>query len=1632
MALKVGELFASFNLDTSGIDGAVKSAESKMASLGKSLAIGGAGMTAAVTVPLKKAAEAIYESGSGFDAQMSKVFAIAGKSVTENAEVMDALRKKALEMGSETQFTAVEAGEAMEYMAMAGWKSEEMLSAIGPILDLAAAAGADLGTTSDIVTDAMTAFGYAATDTVKVVINGTEREVNAVEHFADVLAAASSNSNTNVTMLGESFKFAAPLAGALGYSVDDVAIALGLMANNGIKSSMAGTSLSRIIQNMVKPTEETAKAMEALGVSLYNGRGEAKSLREIMDDFRSQAKKNNVDVDKLASQVSELDDQYSSGKISEAEYEAQMAEMTAGCGEFLANLTQLAGARGLPGLLAILNASETDFENLCNAIDGATGSASEMKRVMLDNALGDVTIFKSAVEGLEITLWGLAENGFRKVVQEATKYVQAFQKADRSTQLGTLKMGALAAAIGPVMAGIGGVVAMLPKLVKTFTFVSGPAAMLGAGLIALGAAAIDSNNDIGKTFVNGLTRAGKTTEEFGAKVSYQLDSLSGNMGAFLSSVAEGISSGLPGIMNGLGDIIATGIRAISNNMPQIANVSRTIVKTLADSIKRNAPKVVPATLSLLTNMSTALIGNIPVVLEGMAEVITALIREVLNADWGDIGSKLGESIHTSIQEVGTLFKKLAMGDRYFEDADFTEVGSAMMENIRDGISKASQNGKELLGNLVLGDDYAPDESWGTVAGKIWNRISADMQSLLSSAGDLIKGLILGDDYAPDASWGTVASKIWQKIRDQFSILKTDTKDLIGNIVLGDSYTADSSWDKVGQAIWDKVKEKIAALTVDTEDLASAFGSIAGDIVTGIAKFIPSAIDMAGNVFDAGLTLAGAIVDTIASAFNSFDPDLNFGGIVSSLISNITSAIGGVLDFGGKAADAGTMIISSLLDSLIDAMDPNISADGVSEMTERLSDFARHLISGITNVLPKLFEFGGKTVSAGVKLADELVKSISDGFRNSENQSIDLSGVAEGIVNGIVDAISNLPSLAGDVLSAGAQIANSIMTSISEALKNVESSGVAGTLGKALSELVKGLLGAVTDFSSDTNVLGFVQNLGHGIMSALGSIGQFLGSFVGDLLKHLFSREGLSQIFNAGASLVSLLIEGMKSAVGGLFGFLANMVDEILISFGVIDVDAKNTCEQAQAAAESMMGIAKNAFNDFIGTYDSEEGSSGYGDFQKMALLALFGERTGNMDQVVDYANKWTEGFLAEAEDAIENAVGDGTSISLQDWASQMWQSLADSVEETEDGRSISSDTVKSIMGKYLEPFGIEASYLPEEVWESIAKNAASGGLENGNELFSLLLSAILGDTIDPEVADGIADAATAAIDTACQEIGITAEEKAEETRETIMQAFDSGANDFAKSGMATEILNSEEPVSAAALEVSYAAVKQFLMTMSAENGSEIGEQFIGGIIAILEDGTLISTAQTLGTGTSATISNILSGSVGAGIGQNFGAGLANGIVSMTAYVQSAAYSLGLAAAGALSAAIQEGSPSKLTAETGRNFGLGFINSILESVNDAEMAAETVGLYAAASLNDAISQISDRAAEQMKIPITHRSEAEKLATENEKTAVTYASAIANALNGARVVMNGELVGELVTDTVSEGIASRYAGKRYGTV
>ena len=286
--------------------------------------------------------------GVNFDSAMSKVQAISGATGNDLVK----LRDKAKEMGATTKFTATESAEAFTYMAMAGWKTADMLDGIEGVMNLAAASGEDLATTSDIVTDALTAFGYSAKDAT---------------HFADVLATASSNANTNVSMMGETFKYVGAEAGTLGYSVEDTALAIGLMANAGIKSSQAGTELNAIFSRLATNTNGARKEIESLGVKFYDAQGNARPFAQVLDEIREKTK----------------------GMTDEQKTN-------------FANT--VAGMRAQAGLNAMLNATDEDYNKLKDSIYNADGASKNMADTMLNNTGGALTLLKSKFEGLQLEI----------------------------------------------------------------------------------------------------------------------------------------------------------------------------------------------------------------------------------------------------------------------------------------------------------------------------------------------------------------------------------------------------------------------------------------------------------------------------------------------------------------------------------------------------------------------------------------------------------------------------------------------------------------------------------------------------------------------------------------------------------------------------------------------------------------------------------------------------------------------------------------------------------------------------------------------------------------------------------------------------------------------------------------------------------------------------------------------------------------------------------------------------------------------------------------------------------------------------------------------------------------------------
>ena len=383
--------FASARNDLQQFNNSSASISTRLTGLSNAMVATGSVLTKSVSVPLLTIGAAALKTTADFDAGMSEVKAISGATGTEFKQ----LETKAIQMGAKTKYSATEAASAFKYMAMAGWDTNDMLSGISGVMNLAAASGEDLATTSDIVTDALTAFGLSAKDS---------------SHFADILAQASSRSNTNVGLMGETFKYVAPVAGALGYSAEDCAVAIGLMANSGIKASQAGTALRSLFTRLAKPTDTVAAAMEKYNITLTDANGNMKPLSTLMSEMR---------------------DRFSG--LSEA----QKANLAA----------TLAGQEGMSGLLAIVNSSDDDFKNLTDSINNADGASERMAKTMQDNLKGSFTIFKSTVESAAISIGKKLTPEVRKFVDTGTSLVKKFNDMSDAEKTNVVNIGKMATVI---------------------------------------------------------------------------------------------------------------------------------------------------------------------------------------------------------------------------------------------------------------------------------------------------------------------------------------------------------------------------------------------------------------------------------------------------------------------------------------------------------------------------------------------------------------------------------------------------------------------------------------------------------------------------------------------------------------------------------------------------------------------------------------------------------------------------------------------------------------------------------------------------------------------------------------------------------------------------------------------------------------------------------------------------------------------------------------------------------------------------------------------------------------------------------------------------------------------------------
>lgn len=618
---------------TSGISRKFNSLASDIAK-GMTNAIGG------ISVAISGATVGIAKIGAEFEQQMSKVQAISGAT----ADDIQALTDKAKEMGATTQFSAKESAQALEYMALAGFKTQDMLDSLSGVMNLAAASGEDLALVSDIVTDGLSAFGLAAKDS---------------QRFADVLAAASSNANTNVAMLGESFKYVAPVAGALGYSIEDTSVALGLMANAGIKASNSGTALRTLLTNLVSPNKSAAAAMTELGLSVTDAAGNMLPFKDVLLQLR----------DGFSALTNEQ--------------KAQYAEM-------------LAGKEGMSGLLAIVSASENDFAKLSNAINNSTGAAENMATIMQDNLSGAIKIFKSSLEGIALSLYENMQEPLKNAVQYVTQLVNSLQQAFNQggmqgfiTEFGNV----FAQLFTKISENMPQVIDLSVKFIESFLDgIKQNSEQLGQ---AGGQILVSIINGIFTTLPDLIKTANSLIISFQQGIIDNLPLLMRNGQEMLENISQGIIDNLPIILDNSIKILGALATGVIDNLPLIMTTTVQIILTIVNALLDNIDLIIDVSLQLILALADGLIAAMPILIQQIPTIINKLVLALTDTESLEkIRSAAIQLIIAFIIAMGTLHTELLKAGWNI----ITNVGNGIVEKIKD----ITTIGKDIVRGLWQG------------------------------------------------------------------------------------------------------------------------------------------------------------------------------------------------------------------------------------------------------------------------------------------------------------------------------------------------------------------------------------------------------------------------------------------------------------------------------------------------------------------------------------------------------------------------------------------------------------------------------------------------------------------------------------------------------------------------------------------------------------------------------------------------------------------------------------------------------------------------------------------------------------------------------------------------------------------
>lgn len=799
---------ATTNTALSKIDVAGK----KMETVGNSIAGAGKKMMGVTTV-IGGVGVAAVKTAADFDSAMSQVAAVSGATGKD----FDALRNKAREMGAKTKFSATEAAEAMNYMAMAGWKTEDMLDGIEGVMNLAAASGEDLATTSDIVTDALTAFGLSAKDS---------------GHFADILAAASSNANTNVSMMGETFKYCAPIAGALGFSAEDTAEAIGLMANAGIKSSQAGTALRTIMNNLAGDVKISGKAIGDVTIATTNADGSMRDLSDILADCRSAF-----------------------GNLTESE-KAQAAE-------------SLVGKNAMSGFLALMNAGQGDIDKLSSAIDNCDGSAEKMAMTMQDNLAGQLTILKSQLQELAISFGDILMPAIRSIVSKLQGFVDKLNGMDEGTKRTIVTIALLVASIGPLLVIIGtaiskigvamqGFVKLANGISKLKIAIQGGTGVLGKLGAALGgiSAPVLAVVAVIAVLVAAFVHLWKTNEGFRDAMIGTWNRIKDTISGFCQGIVDRLNAlgfqftdivdVLKTVWNGFCQVLAPIFEGVFNNIANILSTVTGVITGILDVFIgiftgnwSQAWTGVKEIFSSIWNGISSFFTNIFNVIKGVADVVLGWFGTSWNEVWTNIKTFF-EGIWNGI---ATFFTTIWETLKNVVTVGIMAIGSilsAAFDIITLPFRFIWENCKEIIISV-----------WDAIKSKVTTVIHA-VASVISTVMNAIK---------------TVFSTVWNAIKTVVTTVVNAIKSVVTTVFNAIKNTATTVWNAIKNAVTTPVNAIKSSVTTVFNSVKSTVSSIFNGIkstATSVWNGIKSAIT---TPIEAAKNKVKSVVDAIKGFFS---------------------------------------------------------------------------------------------------------------------------------------------------------------------------------------------------------------------------------------------------------------------------------------------------------------------------------------------------------------------------------------------------------------------------------------------------------------------------------------------------------------------------------------------------------------------------------------------------------------------------------------------------------------------------------------------------------------------------------------------------------------------------------------------